>query len=152
MVVLIGIDSGANGAIAVYSDKLYVHKMPKRPKDLLEIFQLYRHGQRIVYLEKVNPWRSDTDDMRHFNIGKMMANYSMITFACEIENIKYIEVHPKTWQTAFSIRRKESKKDRKNRYKRLAEKVYPEQKAYLWNADAILILHYARMLNERMQT
>ena len=143
---IIGIDSGSNGAVAVYSDRLYVYKMPRQIRDLIDLFRKHE-GKRIAYVEKVTAWHADIEG-KQFNIGKLLQNYNTIINALELENIEYIEVHPKTWQSAFSVKKKEDKKDRKNRYKKLAQKLYPEQKAFLWNADAILILHYARMLNE----
>ena len=48
---------------------------------------------------------------------------------------------------ALQIREKktEEKTERKNRYKDAAQHYYPEIKATLWNADAVLLMHFGRL-------
>ena len=56
----------------------------------------------------------------------------------------YVLVHPMSWQSRLGLRIKgEKKKERKARYKEQAEKLYGGN-VTLWNADALLIMHFGR--------
>ena len=52
-----------------------------------------------------------------------------------------------TWQTKLKLRirgEKVEKAERKRRYQEKAASCYPEIKVTLWNADALLLMHFGR--------
>lgn len=66
--------------------------------------------------------------------------------------IPYVEVTPRTWQKALSIKTKgkeESKNQFKNKLKSKAQSLYPSDSITLANCDAILIAHYYNQWNEK---
>ena len=82
-----------------------------------------------------------------------MANYEHLKAIIETAGIPYVMVHPLKWQTALKLRVRgvhEEKAERKRKYQQTAGSLYPEIKATLWNADALLILHFGRyvLVNE----
>jgi hypothetical protein len=83
-----------------------------------------------------------------------MANYEHLKALAETSGVPYVMVHPMTWQTALNLRirgQHEDKADRKRRYQDHAGKLYPGVKVTLWNADALLIMHFGRwaLMNRR---
>lgn len=149
---LIGIDPGAAGGIAVQvAGELTVKtiKMPKDNADLAALFRYYAENYSpVVFLEKVNMRRDDL--LGGGNMGKiyrmqaMLANYEHLKALMDVSGIPFVQVHPATWQSKLGIRRNgEEKRDRKRRYAELAGELYGI-KATLWNADAVLIMHFGK--------
>ena len=153
----IGIDPGANGGIAIYIPGAFpkVVKMPKDIAELRDFFAYYGENFKpIVFLEKLSVRPDDvTADGGRANMGKlyriqkMMANYEHLKALIETVGIPYVMVHPMTWQTTLKLRvrgQREEKADRKRRYQEHAGQLYPGIKVTLWNADALLIMHFGR--------
>lgn len=154
---VIGIDPGAAGGIAVFvpGEKVKTVKMPKDVRDLNDLLTHYSNNYRpIVFIEKltVRP-----DDVRVeqgraamgklYRIQKMMANYEHLKATIEMCEIPYVMVHPQSWQAKLNLRKRnehEDKAERKRRYRDIAAKNYPWAKVTLWNADALLIMHFGR--------
>lgn len=160
---VIGVDPGANGGIAIFipGTKTKVVKMPKDITDLRDFFAYYRENfNPIVFLEKLSVRPDDvTADGSRANMGKMyriqklMANYEHLKALIETAGIPYVMVHPASWQTKLKLRIQgvhEEKADRKRRYQEHAGKLYPGINVTLWNADALLIMHFGRwaLVNE----
>lgn len=154
---VIGIDPGANGGIAVYTpgDLPKVAKMPKELSDLRNYLKYYAETYHpIVFLEKVSVRPDDVavQDSRAamgklYRIQKMMANFEHLKAVIELAGIPYVMVHPMTWQTKLKLRirgQHEEKAERKNRYKDAAAHNYPGVNVTLWNADALLLMHFGR--------
>ncbi len=154
---VIGVDPGANGGIAIFvpGQNSKVVKMPKDITELRDFFSYYVENYKpIVFLEKLSV-RSD-DVMvqgdranmgKLYRIQKLMANYEHLKALIEMSEIPFIMVHPMTWQTKLKLRvrgQREEKADRKRRYQEHVEKLYPGIKVTLWNADALLIMHFGR--------
>lgn len=161
---VIGVDPGAAGGIAVFipGANAKALRMPKDITDLCDFFAYYCDNYRpIVFLEKLSVRPDDvTADGSRANLGKlyriqrMMANYEHLKAIIEMAGIPYVMVHPLTWQTKLKLRERgahEEKADRKRRYQQEAGKLYPEIKVTLWNADALLIMHFGRwaLVNEQ---
>lgn len=154
---VIGIDPGAAGGIAVFvpGAKVKTVKMPKDVRELQVFFQYYAENFRpIVFLEKLSV-RPDDVQMQGgraamgklYRIQKMMANYEHLKALLEASEIPYVMVHPASWQSKLKLRErgsKEEKADRKRRYREHAGRLYPWAKVTLWNADALLIMHFGR--------
>lgn len=161
---VIGVDPGANGGIAIFipGQKAKAVKMPKDITELRDFFSYYAENyDPIVFLEKLSVRPDDVaanGDGRAnmgklYRIQKLMANYEHLKALIETAEIPFVMVHPMTWQTKLKLRIrgvKEEKAERKHRYQAKAASLYPEIKVTLWNADALLLLHFGRwaLVNE----
>ena len=157
---IIGIDPGSGGGIAVYVTGEYnglykVVKMPKDNADLQYLFAYYKDNFRpIIFLEKLSVRPDDiavgegrANMGKLYRIQKMMANYEHLKALIETAGIPYVMVHPASWQTKLGLRVRgvhEEKADRKRRYRETAAQLYPGVNVTLWNADALLIMHFGR--------
>lgn len=157
---VIGIDPGAAGGIAVFipGNNVKTVKMPKNIADLRDFLGYYATNfHPIVFIEKLSVRPDDVavegNKMgKLYRIQKMMANYEHLKAIIETAGIPYVMVHPLSWQTKLKLRvrgSKEEKAERKRRYRDTAAKMYPAN-VTLWNADAILIMHFGRwaLVNE----
>lgn len=154
---IIAIDAGANGGISVYSQgQVESVKMPKNIKDVAEYINYWKGIRKpIVFLEKINVRPDDASvgadgkvNMgKLYRIQKMMANFESLKAAIQFCDVPYVLVHPMKWQSGLKLRIKgEEKTERKARYKSIAKSFYPRQNVTLWNADALLIMHFARYI------
>ena len=149
---IIGIDPGANGGIAVWRPNQNV-KTIRMPKDLQELREYLRYikdisKSPIVFLEKMQLRADDVKDNpgKAFRIQQLLMNYQRLKDFIEVEGVPYVLVNPISWQSYLKLRKQsEEKTERKNRYKEAAEYYYPEVKATLWNADAVLLMHFGRL-------
>lgn len=161
---VIGIDPGVNGGIAIYipGQNTKVAKMPKDVSDLRDFFAYYVENYKpIVFLEKLSVRPDDVMVQgdraamgKMYRIQKLMANYEHLKALAETSGVPYVMVHPMTWQTGLNLRirgQHEDKADRKRRYQDHAGKLYPGVRVTLWNADALLIMHFGRwaLMNRR---
>ena len=147
-----GIDPGSNGGIAVWrpNQPLQTIKMPKDLSELRGYLQYIKEITKspIVFLEKVQLRADDVKDNpgKAFRIQQLLMAFQRLKDYIEVENIPYVQVHPVTWQSFLKLRKKgEEKKERKDRYKMAAGHYYPNVKPTLWNADALLIMHFGRL-------
>ena len=160
---VIGIDPGANGGIAVYllDASVKTVKMPKDITDLREFLNYYAENYKpIVFLEKLSVRPDDVmvdgekpNMGKMYRIQKMMANFEHLKATIEMTCVPYVLVHPMTWQTKLKLRNRgehEEKAERKRRYKETAAHLYPAANVSLWNADALLLMHFGRwaLVNE----
>ena len=154
---VIGVDPGANGGIAVFipGRNTKALKMPKEITELRDFFTYYKDNFKpIVFVEKLSVRPDDVaaDGSRAnmgklYRIQKMMANYEHLKALIETAGIPYVMVHPLSWQTKLKLRvrgEKVEKAERKKRYQEYASKLYPGIKVTLWNADALLLMHFGR--------
>lgn len=161
---VIGIDPGANGGIAIYvpGEKPKVIKMPKEISELAYLFEHYKENYRpIIFLEKLSVRPDDVgvgpdgkpNMGKIYRIQKLMANFEHLKALIETAGIPYAMVHPMTWQTKLKLRTRgvqEEKAERKRRYAEFAQSQYENVKVTLWNADALLLMHFGRwaLVNE----
>lgn len=151
--VVLGIDPGSNGGIAVWKSedpKIETITMPKNIADLRIYLQYIKSIRKkpIVFVEKVQLRSDDVNQNpgKAFRIQQLLMAFQQLKDYIAVEGIPYVQVHPITWQAYLKLRKeKEEKKDRKNRYKAAAGHYYPTVKPTLWNADAILIMHFGRL-------
>ncbi len=154
---IIGIDPGAGGGIAVYipGSHVKVAKMPKDMADFRDFLSYYSENYNpIVFLEKLSVRPDDVKVVderaamgKLFRVQKMMANYEQMKAIIGLFNIPFVLVHPMTWQTKLALRIRgasEEKAARKRRYRESAAQYYPNVNVALWNADALLIMHFGR--------
>lgn len=150
---VLGIDPGSNGGIAVWKSndpKIETIKMPENLADLRAYIQHIKSIRKkpIIFIEKVQLRSDDVNQNpgKAFRIQQLLISFQKLKDYIEVEGVPFVEVHPITWQKFLKLRKeKEEKKDRKNRYKAAAGHYYPTVKPALWNADAILIMHFGRL-------
>lgn len=160
---IIGIDPGSSGALCVFipGKLVKVIKMPKDITDLRDFFAYYADNFKpIVFLEKLSVRPDDVVVQgdraamgKLYRVQKMMANFEHLKALIETAGIPYVLVHPLSWQTKLKLRvrgQHEEKADRKRRYRETAAQLYPGVNVTLWNADALLLLHFGRwaLVNE----
>lgn len=147
MNIVIGIDPGKNGAIAVYNldskRLLALRKMPETPKDLLMFFKIYSNElvfNSIVFLEKVHGMPGQSGPAM-FNFGK---NYGNIEMAIIASKIRYMTVTPQKWQKFYQLggKGKQTTTQWKNKLKEKSQSIFPDIKIFLWGADALLITYW----------
>lgn len=148
---IIGIDPGANGGIAIWrpNEAVKTVKMPRDIKEITELMTYYREISRpLVILEKVQ-LRSDditANPGKAFRIQQLLMSFQQLKDYITIAGVPYVLVHPISWQSYLKLRKKnEEKTERKNRYKQAAAYYYPNIKTTLWNADALLLMHFGRV-------
>lgn len=162
---VIGIDPGANGGIAVFipDNPVKAVKMPRDITDLADFLSYYKEiSNPIIFLEKLSVRPDDVgvgpdgkpNMGKIYRIQKLMANYEHLKALIEMAGIPYVMVHPMTWQTKLNLRvrgQQEEKAERKRRYASKAGELYRGVKVTLWNADALLIMHFGRyaLINEK---
>lgn len=143
--VIIGIDPGASGGIAVWRPNAVpvTVKIPKSINEIVKYLEYWKEvGNVLVFLEKVQMFRSD-DQGKQFRINAMLAGYERLKNALEVAGIPFVPVHPMSWQSYLKLRKKgEFKKVRKERYKSVAQEWFPEVKVTLWNCDALLLVAF----------
>lgn len=146
---IIGIDPGKSGGIAIWRPN-HKTEVKKMPSDLLTLKEWFDYMSEItkpiIFLEKI---QMRTDDLNEpgkvFRIQKMLAEYEKLKAIISLSGIPFVMVHPQKWQNALKLRVKgEEKKERKIRYRNAAANNYPEVNATLWNADALMIMHFGR--------
>lgn len=156
---IIGIDPGANGGIAVWTQNhVSVVRMPRDMSELRRLVQYYQDNYNvIVFIEKINIRHDDlmTDGGRAnmgkiFRIQQMVRNHEALKATIAVCDIPYCEVHPLTWQSRLHLRgfKDEAKSDRKRRYKVEAQKYFPQVNVTMWNCDALHIMRFGRYVLE----
>lgn len=160
---VIGIDPGANGGIAVFipGQHTKAFKMSKDITELRDFFAYYRENYKpVVFLEKLSVRPDDVVVQgdraamgKLYRVQKMMANFEHLKALIETSGITYVLIHPLSWQTKLKLRvrgQHEEKAERKRRYRETAAQLYPGVNVTLWNADALLLMHFGRwvLVNE----
>jgi hypothetical protein len=148
---VMGIDPGVNGGIAIWRAGAMVRaiKMPRELSDITKLFDYEKSvsKRQIVFIEKVNLRPDDVDSPgKAFRVQRMLADHQRLKDLIEFAGIPYVLVHPMSWMSYLHLRKKgEEKKERKNRLKEAAGYYYPFVRTSLWNADALLIMHFGRL-------
>lgn len=155
---IIAVDPGKAGGIAVYNGETKVVKMPKELNDLREFLHYYKENYNpIAFIEKLSVRPDDVSVQggqpnfgKMYRIQRMLADYEKLKLIFEDEGIPFCLIAPMSWQSKLKVRNqiKEEKAVRKRRYAEIAQKWFPEVKATLWNADALLILACGKYLIE----
>ena len=147
--MIIGIDPGKSGAVAIWDDGIEkVIKCPNNPDDMSAVIRLVKNqfisGKSkylVAYMERV--WARPSNATRAaFTFG---VNYGEWLGILSTLNVDTLLITPQTWmkyyKDKFKIKLPKEKKDRKNKLKEIAAQ-YTDKKITLYNADAILIAVY----------
>lgn len=143
--VLIGIDPGVSGGIAVATSNLApltvdAVKMPDTPKGILDMLDSLRTGCDSVscVCEKVGTYRPGNSAISACKFARHCGGLEMALIALQIPTIY---VTPHKWMKTLGSMPKE-KSERKRFIKNLMEQQYPHLKVTLATADALGILTY----------
>lgn len=155
---VIGIDPGVSGGLAIYrpNRKTEVIKMPR---DLMELKEWFNNMTGIcnplVFVEKVQLRPDDVsadNPGKAFRVQKLLGEFEKLKTIIAMCDVPFVLVHPQKWQNTLKLRVKgEEKPERKKRYQTAAANLYPDIKATLWNADALMIMHFGRYMLQAQQ-
>lgn len=158
--MIIGIDPGISGGLAVVGGGISVHKMPETPKDIYDMlkgFKANSDGDIKCYLEKVGTYMPGNSGPSAAKFARHCGNLEMALIALQI---KYYEVPPAKWQKYLigapsypkipkEIPAKERKRilakrktERKNKIKQTVQARYPSLNITLATSDALGILEW----------
>jgi hypothetical protein len=142
--ITIGIDVGANGAIAWIDErgKVCVEKMPDTLQDLWGLMCDITNFPRSVldgrkykaYIEQV----SSSPQMGVVSAFSFGRGYGNLEMALTAAGIPFERVRPQVWQKAMGC----MTKGNKNISKRKAQELFPDKKVTHATADALLIALY----------
>ena len=142
--ITIGIDPGANGAIAWIDErgKSCVEKMPDTLQDLWELVRDITNFPRSAidgrkykaYIEQVSS-SPQMGVVSSFSFGRGYGNLEMALTAA---GIPFERVRPQVWQKAMGC----MTKGNKNISKQKAQELFPDKKVIHATADALLIALY----------
>ncbi|MBC8299866.1 MAG: hypothetical protein H8E55_29325 [Pelagibacterales bacterium] len=139
--IIIGIDPGKGGALAIYdeyTDKYNAYNCPDTIKGMVELTKEWsnKSSSVIAYLEKVHAFPTDGRSSA-FKFGM---NYGIWQGILESLDVDTVLVSPIIWQKTFGKLPKD-KQERKRRMRDIASGI-SGLKATLKTADAILICKY----------
>ena len=147
--IVIGIDPGKSGAIAVWNEGIdKAIKCPSSPEKMASIFGsimtnswIDGDGKIVAYIEQVHAFPTDARSSA-FKFGK---NYGEWLGVLGTLRIKTVFVTPQKWmkhyKEKFKMTLPKDKQQRKRKLKEIAAR-YTDKKVTLYNADAILIAVY----------
>ena len=138
--IIIGIDPGAKGGVAIYDetkDKMVLHKCPETPKEMAAIINTARIKDNNVFcvIEKVHAFPTDARSSA-FKFGCNFGKWLGILGAYDIPTL---EVTPQVWMRPLQPLSK-IKRERKNELKQIAINLFPENKITLSTSDAALMV------------
>ena len=153
--IIIGIDPGAKGGIAIFNEAKHdmkLHKCPDSTREMSAILEsakavaLENNQEVICAIEKVHAFPTDARSSA-FKFGM---NFGMWLGVLGANKIPVLQVTPQTWMKDFQPLPK-IKKDRKNELKRIASEMMPKNKITLSTSDAALIAVWYLKYNEEKE-
>lgn len=148
--IYIGIDPGTSGGIGVIDlrdDPVYVaHPFKNINLYWLAAF-IEDYGDTmsaVAMIEKVHAMPGQ-GVVSTFNFGM---SFGMLEGFLIGAGVPYERVTPQKWQKGYGLYKKpgETKTEKKNRHKALAQELFPDLKITHATADALLIAEYARRM------
>lgn len=152
---IITIDPGrSNGGIVKYipdAQKKFDSWPIKKMNSFEDLCDFFSYQAEIcelplIFIEKINMYSSDFENRgRMFQMKKLQDHYIELKSAISSYKFKYIEVSPRSWQGYINVyQANEESNIRKRRFKDIAQDWFPHQKIVGWNADAFLLIEFAR--------
>lgn len=147
-VLRIAVDPGKKGAMAVKFPSGVIHTAnyttTKDVADKLkewetESFLAHFHYKTVVHLESVHS-SPQAGPKQSFAFGQNFGEWLGILTA---RSVKIVMVKPQEWQRMIPGRSGKTGSELKNVLKSHAQRLFPDVKVTLANADALLILNYA---------
>lgn len=142
--IICGVDPGQAGGIATIANgRASAWKMPETEVDTIELLRLVLGADTIVYMESVHSFPGQ-GVASSFTFGK---GYGFLRGTVCTLGIPLIDVSPMRWKKALGINftAQDSKKDKKNGSKALAQQWWPDIKINHAISEALLIARYGEM-------
>lgn len=141
--IILGIDPGANGAIASLKgngELSEVVKMPDTPRDILDYLRQFE-GKAVCYLENVGQGMPGQSSSATAKFARHNGHLEMALLAL---GIRMVKITPQKWEKFYQLGRSSeyAKNEWKRRLKEKAQELFPMVKVTLVNADALLIARY----------
>lgn len=141
--LIIGIDPGKNGGLALMSESFIViesRKMSETCVDLRDTIEDYKmQGAEVAYLEQVHAMPTD-GKVGLFSFGQ---GFGRLQQVLADSRLRTVEVSPGTWQKALGLTKKKGDtSDHKKALKARAQQLFPDIKVTNYNQDALLIAYY----------
>lgn len=150
--LFIGVDPGKSGAMCSLNEKGdYVSDIRHDNTTDYELAAwLLAHKDRIrmVVIEKVHAFPGQ-GSVSMFSFGESYGKSQGFLMAL---GIPFEYCTPQSWQRALSVKKKkkgESQNKFKNRLKQNAQRLFPNEKIVLANADSFLIAEYCRRVHSK---
>lgn len=143
---IIGIDPGKTGGIAIkFNGKYKVHKMPDDLVKIDELFKFYKGiGTMLVVIEQIRLHRSE-NMAQVSRMQKLFAQYEQLKTLLTMNEITFVEVGPRSWQSFLGLNTKRIKAmerdQRKKAYRDFAQAHWPT-KLSIQLGDAVCLLIY----------
>lgn len=150
----VGIDPGKKGAIVMLSTKSFVSfkKMPEDLQDLHDLLYGIAAYNPKVALERVHA-RPGEGRSSIFTFGKGLGHLEMGLVSVGLGD--YVSVTPQTWIKPLGLpprekgpKKNSGKTEWKNKLRAVAQQLYPHLTVTLQMADALLIAHYLKSLDD----
>ena len=150
--IIIAIDPGANGGIAVWDgNRATVEPMPDTETEIAAaidniVFTAPSPAMPTAYVEKVGGFvkGAAAPGSAMFNFGK---SYGILLGVLAAFRVRTVLVTPQAWQKGLGLGTRGKDTDKaawKRKLKGEAGRLYPECRPTLKTSDALLILEYAR--------
>jgi hypothetical protein len=143
MTSLLAIDPGAKGGYAVRIGEITRSgNLPATEGDIIELFRSFAPDE--CYLEDLVKYTGV--NMPSSAMATYASNWGFLKGVLQTLGCRVVLVRPQEWQKSLSLGTSKgiSKTIWKNKLKERAQQLFPAEKVTLQNADALLILEYAR--------
>ncbi len=150
--IIIGIDPGLNGGIAVLDMQggvVDVRRMPDTPQDILAFLRKYGSTELfgndcVCYMERVGTGMPGQSSRATATFARHNGHLEMALLAL---GIRTNEVTPVKWMRHYQLGKSSDygKTEWKNRLKGRAQQLFPKERVTLNVADALLIAEYGRI-------
>ena len=148
MKIVIGIDPGINGGIAVLGDGGVVLDAVRMPATMMDIYDYLRgvvsnSVRAVCYMEKVGMGMPGQSSKATATFSRHCGHLEMALLALGVQTY---EVTPQKWMKALGMGSSKgfSKTEWKNKLKGVAQQLFPAQKVTLSTSDALLIAVYGK--------
>lgn len=148
MAILLGVDPGSNGGFMARLETgvILTGPLPDTEGDLLLLLEMLSKSQaeeRICYLENLVKFTGSP--MPSSAMASYASNWGVLKGMLMALKYQLVLVTPQTWQKALGMgsSKGSSKTEWKNKLKSEAQRLYPNHKITLANADAALIFRHA---------
>lgn len=152
--IIIGIDPGANGGIAVLDNVgnvIDVTKMPATPQDILNYLNIYRmradaeQCPTVCYMEAVGTGIPGQSSKATATFARHCGHLDMALLALGVPTNT---VTPQKWEKSYQLGSSKgvAKNAWKNKLKAKAQQLFPKVKMTLAICDALLIAEYGRKM------
>lgn len=146
MSIVIGLDPGFSGGIAVMDSAhkvLEVVNMPETPMDILDFLRKYQSEDTVAFLEDVGRGMPGQSSSATAKFARHNGHLEMALLALGIRTWKVL---PSRWEKTYQLGKSSDygKGEWKNRLKAKAQELFPDlgKKVTLKTCDALLIALY----------